>query len=49
LVAVTELDPLEAARRLNEAYNRRDLDAIVAMYCEEATRDVTRPAATPAV
>jgi nuclear transport factor 2 (NTF2) superfamily protein len=36
-----EPDPPEAARRLTEAYNRRDLDAIVSMYSEGAVWDMS--------
>jgi hypothetical protein len=36
-----EPDPLEVARRLAEAYNRRDLDGIVSMYSEGAVWDMS--------
>ena len=34
-------DPPEVARRLAEAYNRRDLDGIVSMYSEGAVWDMS--------
>jgi nuclear transport factor 2 (NTF2) superfamily protein len=37
----TTPDPLEAARRLAEAYNRRDVDAIVSMYSASAEWDMS--------
>jgi hypothetical protein len=36
-----EPDPLVTARRLAEAYNRRDLDAIVSMYSVDAEWDMS--------
>jgi ketosteroid isomerase-like protein len=34
-------DPLEVARRLAEAYNRRDVDSIVSMYSADAVWDMS--------
>ena len=36
-----ESDPLELARRLAEAYNRRDLDGILSMYSASAVWDMS--------
>jgi hypothetical protein len=38
---MSEPDPLETARRLAEAYRRRDVDAIVSMYSADATWDMS--------
>jgi hypothetical protein len=36
-----ESDPLEAAGRLAEAYNRRDIDSIVSQYAADAVWDMS--------
>jgi hypothetical protein len=38
---MTATDPLEVARRLTEAYNGRDLDAIVSLYSAGAEWDMS--------
>jgi ketosteroid isomerase-like protein len=38
---MTESDPLEVARKLAEAYARRDIDAIVSMYSADSVWDMS--------
>ena len=42
--ATLELDPLEVIRLFNDAFNRHDVDAIMALMTEDCVFENTRPA-----